>query len=362
MLPAKHGDALWIEYGDGKKQRRVLIDAGPINAWQAVSAHLDSLPEDDRRVELLVITHVDTDHIEGVIRLLAPPVAKWLIKPQEIWFNGYEHMRSGEKPLGGKQGEFLSALLHRRKAAAWNKAFNGEAVMLPDDGGLTEVVLADDMRLTLLSPNRDNLLKMAAQWEKNVAAWKTEPGDLEVGWDVLVKSTKYHDGELSLGPEDITDKLRKQLNGHDGSKANGSSIAFLASYRGRTCLFLADAHADIVCNSIRKLLVDGEEFLKVDAVKVSHHGSRNNLTAEFLKLVDADHWLISTNGDVHALPDEDAIEAIIIGTRSKPTLWFNYRSKFTEVFEQDARNGKDFYTRYPKHGQEGLRLDLFNPE
>lgn len=362
MLPAKHGDALWIEYGSGAKQRRVLVDAGPINAWQAVSAHLDKLPDDDRSVELLVITHVDTDHIEGVIRLLAPPVAKWLIQPKEIWFNGYEHMRSGEKPLGGKQGEFLSALLHRRKAAAWNKSFKGEAVMLPDSGRLTEVDLADDMKLTLLSPNRAKLLDMAAQWEKDIAAWTADPGDLEGGWKELARATKYHDGELTLGPEDITDKLRKQLKGHDGSKANGSSIAFLASYRGRTCLFLADAHADIVCDSIRKLLANGQAFLKVDAVKVSHHGSHNNFTAEFMELVDADHWLISTNGDVHELPNASAIEAIIVGSRSKPTLWFNYRSKFTEPFERDARHGVVFQTRYPRDGQGGISLNLFNPE
>ncbi|MCX2862261.1 MBL fold metallo-hydrolase [Paucibacter sp. PLA-PC-4] len=362
MLPAKHGDALWIEYGDGTKRRRVLVDAGPINAWQAISAHLDKLPDDDRNVELLVITHVDTDHIEGVIRLLAPPVAKWLIQPQEIWFNGYEHMRSGERPLGGKHGEFLSALLHRRNAASWNKAFKGEAVMLPDSGCLIEIPLADGMKLTLLSPNRSKLLEMATQWERDVAAWEADPGDLESGWEELVKTTKYHGSELSLGPEDITDKLQKQLRGHDGSKANGSSIAFLASYRGRTCLFLADAHADIVCDSIRKMLVDGQAFLKVDAVKVSHHGSRNNITSEFMELVDADHWLISTNGDVHGLPNEAAIEAIIVGARSKPTLWFNYRSKFTEPFERDARHGVEFQTRYPGDGQEGLRLSLFTPE
>ena len=363
MLPAKHGDALWIEYGSGNKRRRFMIDAGPINAWEAVSAHIETLPETDRRVELLVITHVDTDHIEGVIRLLAPPVAKWPIIPQDIWFNGYEHMRSGEKPLGGKQGEFLSALIHRRQAGAWNSAFDGAAVVLPDGGRQVEVELDGKMRLTLLSPNRKKLLEMAAQWEKDIAAWETRAGDLDAGWEKLVEATKYHPGEeLTLGPVDISDKLRKQLKGHDGSKANGSSIAFLASFEQRTCLFLADAHMDIVCDSIRALLGDVEEFLKVDAVKVSHHGSSNNINAEFMELVDADHWLISTNGDVHNLPNANAVEIIIVGARTTPTLWFNYRSDFTRNFETDSRNGTAFKTRYPNPSEEGLRIDLFNPE
>ena len=52
MLPALHGDCLWIEYGTGKRTRRVLIDGGPIGAWSALESQLKSLPAGDRRIEL----------------------------------------------------------------------------------------------------------------------------------------------------------------------------------------------------------------------------------------------------------------------------------------------------------------------
>ena len=70
MLPAAHGDCLWIEYGDGKQTRRILIDGGPAHTYPALRARILHLPPDARRFELLVITHIDGDHIEGIVRLL----------------------------------------------------------------------------------------------------------------------------------------------------------------------------------------------------------------------------------------------------------------------------------------------------
>jgi len=115
----------------------------------------------------------------------------------------------------------------------------------------------------------------------------------------------------------------------------------------------------VVCASIRRLLAPGQEFLTVDAVKLAHHGSRNNLTPEFLELVDAEHFLFSSNGDKFSHPDAAAVQAVIDGARRKPTLWFNYRSDFTEGWEAaslaaDAR----YATRYPDAGKEGITLCL----
>ena len=116
MLPARHGDALWIEYGTPARTRRILIDGGPLTAYADLSSRLQQLPPGDQGVELVVISHVDTDHIEGLIRLFAEPEADWPIAPQEIWFNGWRHIEEAHT-LGGREGEFLSALIHRRANA-----------------------------------------------------------------------------------------------------------------------------------------------------------------------------------------------------------------------------------------------------
>src|ERR1041384_620536 len=91
MLPAKHGDALLIEYGVNRT-RRILIDGGPLQAYPAIEKRLSEIPLGDQRVELLVVTHVDTDHVEGIIRLMAMPKQKWPIDIKEVWFNGWRHI------------------------------------------------------------------------------------------------------------------------------------------------------------------------------------------------------------------------------------------------------------------------------
>lgn len=359
MLPAKHGDALWIEYGEGGRTRRILIDGGPLHAYPALEARLAELPPGDQRVELLVITHVDTDHIEGIVRLLAPPRAKWPLEPDDIWFNGYRQVQAGAD-LGGREGEFLSALIHRRAFDEWNRAFGRAAVVVPGKTAPPRVGLAGDMNLTLLSPAPGKLRAMARKWERDLGRWALDPGDLDAAWQQLVEETRFHPGaELTLGPDDLTALLREQLKGTDASAANGSSIAFLAEYRGKSCLFLADAHMSVVCASLRRLLPPGQECLRIDAIKMAHHGSRSNLTPELLRLVDAEHFLFSSNGDKFRHPDAQAVEALIAGARRKPTLWFNYRTPFTERWEAASRAPDARYaTRYPAPGEEGILVPL----
>src|SRR6185295_8325573 len=104
MLPAKHGDALLIEYGDENRTRRILIDGGPLHAYPDVNERLSKLPPGDQAVELLVVTHVDTDHVEGIIRLMAMPEQNWPIYVKEVWFNGWRHIEEAND-LGGREGE-----------------------------------------------------------------------------------------------------------------------------------------------------------------------------------------------------------------------------------------------------------------
>ena len=149
------------------------------------------------------------------------------------------------------------------------------------------------------------------------------------------------------------------LKGGDSSTANGSSIAFLAKFGGKSCMFLGDAHMKVVCASLRRLGATPENPLRVDAVKMAHHGSRNNITPEFFELVDAKHWLFSSNGDKFSHPDREAVQAVIAGSRRKPTLWFNYRTKFNKRWESPSKKpGAKYATRYPPKNKTGIVVKL----
>ena len=87
------------------------------------------------------------------------------------------------------------------------------------------------------------------------------------------------------------------------------------------------------CTIIEKLIDWGfskDEPLKLDYVKVSHHGSRFNISNEMLDMIDCTAFLISTNGGkgVSCHPDRETIANILCHTNRKQEntirLYFNY--------------------------------------
>jgi len=96
LLPALHGDCIWIEYGEAGATHHVLVDGGPLGAFGALRAHVEALPADARDVELLVVTHIDADHIDGIVKLLRHPELGLTFR--EVWFNGWPQL---ERSLAG---------------------------------------------------------------------------------------------------------------------------------------------------------------------------------------------------------------------------------------------------------------------
>lgn len=340
MLPALHGDCLYVEYGTAARPRRLLIDGGPIGAYDVLEKRINALPAGDRRFELIVMTHVDTDHIEGLVRLFANKPL--LVNVQDVWFNGWAHLEESHGLLGGKQGEFLSALLVRRlRREQWNGAFGGKAVVVDDAGPLPKLLLEGGLKLTLLSPTPATLDRMRKAWKRDLSPGIT-PGDLESAWLRLSKRKAYLPGQGLLGttPE-LDDLLEKQIK-VDQAEANGSAIAFLAELGRKSCLFLADAHHEVITASIKRLLKERRRTrLKVTAVKVAHHGSAGNISDDLLSLIDSPRFLFSTNGAIFHHPDTEAVQRVIARSiHQPPTLYFNYLSESTRSWN-DAQLQKN---------------------
>lgn len=360
MLPALHGDCLWIEYGADERTRRVLIDGGPIGAWSALESQVRSLPAGDRRIELIVLTHVDTDHVDGLVRLFAEP-PPWPFVVRDVWFNGWRHMEPAHGLLGGRQGEFFSALLAQRlDAGQWNRAFDGGPVVVHDDAPLPRVELPGGLALTVLSPTPAKLDKMRDAWRKDVRDF--DPGDLDAAWTVLARQKKYLPTDGLLGSTPELDALLEKQSRPDQAAANGSSIAFLAELAdsGQSALFLADAHPDVVCASIRRLLDErGEDTLHVGAVKVSHHGSKANTTDELMSLVRAPKFLISTNGGTFGHPDAEAMQRIVARSAVQPpALVFNYRCATNEPWRSAERQRELGFDAVAPERNEGIVVEL----
>ncbi|MBQ0930026.1 ComEC/Rec2 family competence protein [Ideonella alba] len=356
MLPALHGDALLLRWHDGRRPRQLLVDGGPIGAYGALRAAIDALP--GQRLELVVLSHVDTDHVDGLLRLFAEPTP-WPFSVADVWFNGWTHLieAGAQERLGGKQGEFFAALIQQRLPPdTWNRAFGGHAVRVPATGALPEVTLPGGLKLTLLSPTDEGLVALHRAWRTDLKG-QVVPGDFDSAWAALATQSRYLPEAGLLGGGATTRPAGSTRL--DAAPANGSSIAFLAEFGRRSALLLADAHAPVVCASIRRLLATrGQSRLRVDAMKLAHHGSRGNTTAELMALVECPRYLVSTNGDLFGHPDEEALACILASSQpARVQLCFNHLSDTTRAWADPARQQRLGYDAlFPAPGTEGLAV------
>jgi hypothetical protein len=356
MLPAKQGDCLWVEYGSASNPSRVLIDGGVVSTYDILRERILALPEADREIELVVVTHVDKDHIEGMIKLFNDKNLK--LKIGDVWYNGWHHIAPPDR-LGALQGEFLSALIKDRRLP-WNKNFKKKRIVIGDDD-LPVVTLPGGMKITLLAPTTDGLQSMQSVWEKEVLKKKIQPGDSEAALRYMIdKRPEYQPPDL-LGERKLNvKKLAGTEFEDDTSSANASCIAFLAEFEGQSCLFSGDAYATALETSLQRILEASEkDKLKIDALKVSHHGGRHNLSLSLLQLLDCSRYLFSTDGSYYHHPDRESIARVLCAGGTKPTLCFNYRSEENLIWNKTSLMREHKYkVEYPAQNEEGLLIEI----
>lgn len=346
LLPARHGDAIWIEYGDPAAPGRILIDGGATKSTKEVIHRLirERIPEDATPdFELIVLSHIDADHLAGLLRVFEDTDVP--LRPGDVWFNGWEHLPDDR--LGAKQAERLSDAIRARNLP-WNQAFGGDAVRLPGTladphpAVLPTHTLPGGMTLTLLSPTYEALADLKPAWRKEVELAGLVPGTTEKAEE---QADRLGETVLDLDP----DELAQERFQPDGSEANGASIAFLAEYGGRSVLLTGDAHSATLEASISTLLTARNQTrLDVDAFKLPHHGSKYNLSTRLVELVNAKRYLISTDGTSHSRhPDPVALMRIL--TRQQGArLEFNYATATTKPWGADRLKRRfDHETVYP---------------
>ncbi len=349
-LPAKEGDAIWIRWGeDSDSLKNIVIDMGTEAIGKDFRRRLEALPEDQRKLELLIVSHVDRDHIGGVLTCLAEAAPLPGLDINEVWFNGYKHLSGGQisaipsglEAQGAAQGERLTKWLRKQH---WNRAFDGGPVeRKPDE--ITTVKIDDDLSLTILGPTRERLEAFIDTWEeeveKAIEKGSLDAADVSPGLESM--GSKY---PPDLEFEEDLEKLAESKKGKDSSHANGSSIAVLLEYKERKILLSGDAFSKDLVDGINSI---GDDRIKLDIFKLPHHGSRNNVHKELIEAVDCDRWLISTEGTRFRHPDAEVIARIITySSDKKPLISFNAPSTYNGWWDND--NWKEMYGYETEYG------------
>jgi hypothetical protein len=357
MLPAQQGDALWIEYGHPPQVHRVLIDCGTPPTYPVIRKRIEALPAHDRRFELLIVSHIDTDHIGGVLKMLADRSLAGVFA--EVWFNDFDRLPPCPNPERGPiDGAIMSQVL-KNLGTATNRSLAGGAAVVPDIGSLPTVALEGGLLLTLLSPDVARLTQLGCAWAKVLRKAGLDPAGPSI--DELVRRARRKGVEvLRVASRPDVPVLADSQSTPDSSSANGSSIAVLAEYEGRSCLFTADAFPTVLTRSLARLRQErGLDRLAVDAIKLPHHGSRRNVTAELVRSVTARAYLFSTDGSVFGHPDAEAVARVIQYGGPAAELVFNYRSEQNRIWDDPhLKHRFGFRTRYPDEGRSGLRLSV----
>lgn len=345
ILPAKQGDCLWIEYGDSKSPRFVVIDGGTSGSVEPLVAKVMELPPERRRLELLVVTHVDADHIAGILKFLETP--KLRLKVDDVWFNGYKHLQEALETFGPVQGERLSADIIAGKVP-WNKAFGGHAVKVPDDGPLPAKPLNGGLELVVVGPTTKKLQLLEPVWVQACIDAGITPGEPQ--------PQPVPPGLERFGPIDV-DSLAATPFKEDPTQPNGSSIVLLLRYDGSVVLLGADGHPSVIQAGLERLASEPGP-IKLDAYKVAHHGSKNNLTESLLQRIECCRYLFSSSGAIYHHPDLEAVARVLKHSRrgGRPIeLVFNYKTPFNSVWDSpELKQRWEYTTVFPMAGKPGV--------
>jgi len=345
MLPAKEGDALWITWGSAAEPHRMLVDMGTEAVGKKVRSRIIDLPQAQRKLDLLVVTHVDRDHIGGVLTCLAEADEIPGLDIADVWFNGYVHLTGGKvtstvEAMGPAQGERLSAWLRKQR---WNNAFGGGQCVRTQP--LKKVTLHDDLKLTVIGSTAAKLASFVDDWEDEVH-------------EALKKGSLTADqvtpGLEALGTEQKPDletkadlkELADSQTDNDTAHANGSSISLLLEYQGKSVVLAGDAHSDDLIDGLQAARGNGRAA--IDAFKLPHHASKFNVTRALVDKVTCPCWLVSTDGTRFKHPDAIAIAPILAyGHPKSPLLAFNAHSKYSGWWDdQDWKQLFDYRTVY----------------
>jgi beta-lactamase superfamily II metal-dependent hydrolase len=358
---AGDGDCCLIESSKAPK-RRVLIDGGRTAAYENnVRAVLGALRTGGVKLDLVCVSHIDDDHISGVLRLVEdevewrkfeflkkskptkkPPTIARPPKIGEVWHNGLFRLIGDEtghpvQPvlstmatiLAGSEnpdvrevaadlddlvnGELSSMELTRRLSTEQlgiplNPRSNGRLLKRSSSGPLktSESVSFGSLNIKLLGPSQDDINNLRVKWQEFLDKSKTALRNLHAA--MLADEQRLG----TLSPRIVANPILDQSLGQGLSQvteANLASLMLFVQEGAATALMTGDGvSSEIIDGLKRHKKLDAAGRIHVNLLKVQHHGAKANVDDAFVRTVTADNYLFCGNG-AHTNPELEVVEA-----------------------------------------------------
>ncbi len=267
ILKAHSGDSFLITYiGTDTKKHYILIDGGIKSSYdysikQAIS-NID-------KIDYTFITHIDRDHIGGILKLLNTENHH---KLKNLFFNsGHIIKISGTNLISENDGIELITKINELKTININKKEITTDTIIESFG----------LKISFLSPTLNEI----NNFNKTYTLPKIDE-DLLISNSCMVKSI--------TNLKELSEKKFSEKN-IELDPANAVSLAMLLEYNEKKILLLGDAKDNVIIPQLKKTY-NSENKLKLDFIKLSHHGSKFHTSNEFLSLIECSNFIISTNG------------------------------------------------------------------
>jgi hypothetical protein len=298
VIQAEFGDCLILECGKASDLHYVLIDGGPAGIYDAhLREELKAISDIHGKLDLVILSHVDNDHVIGLLDLIAELRGqKANDEPETIAINALWHNTFSQTIGSGNDIEArVNALATNDTAATGAKTAAGVAIKgiseghrlgvaasahgIPINPGFSYgvvslentpgVVTFGDTSLHIVGPTERNLKKLRNEW----LDWLREQDE-----KIPTSNTFF-------------------MAMTDRSFQNLSSIVVLAQAGEKKILLTGDGRGDHIYDGLSQAgLLDAEGHLHVDVLKIPHHGSNRNIDRQFFKNISANIYVISANG------------------------------------------------------------------
>lgn len=362
MFDAGKGDSILIQ----SSTTNVLIDGGTkasFDNWFPIIKDLE-------KIDAIFITHIDDDHTNGIIKFLEHnKTLETPIQIEYIFFNGFEQLfelvdeeeteptykfnglisrynniESGE--VGFSEGTSLSYILQDN---LYKEKVNKNII----HNNLEKSYCIGDIKIEILSPTIDSLEELKYMWKEVLDVQGISKIILTNNHTIAFENYVNHLNKQIVESKNISSETIQTIDEHadesclmDNSLANKTSLALLVESDGKKVLMLGDCHIEPIVQYMNKNDIDE---ISLDAIKVSHHGSKRNISKEFLEKVICNKYLISTNGH-HNHPDIETLAKIAKYSKKTGTEIFinNNTEKIEEKIDDELIEKFEQYEKSTK--------------